>query len=91
MIILAENYGKENHYLCKAASLTTLTLDAMLEMANCSWCTRSLDDDTASLKRILTVLNLFSLPANQADYKQCVNMKTRISNLHREEQLGQHV
>ena len=37
MRMLAETYGKENHYLCKAASLPTLTLAAMLEMTNCRW------------------------------------------------------
>ena len=43
------------------------------------------------LKSVLSVLNICGLPANQADYEQCVNMETRIAMLLREEQLGQHI
>ena len=91
MKMLAETYGKDNCHLYKAASFPDLTPDTILEIINCIWCHRSLDDEPSSLKSILTVINFCGPPAKQSDYKQCVKMETRLDSSHREEQLGQHV
>ena len=91
MRMLSETHGKDRCYLCKEASLPILTPETILEIEHFSWCTRSLDEDPASLKSILIAWNFCGPPTNQADYKQYVNMETRLANSHREEQLGQHV
>ena len=91
MIMITTTYGKDNHYICKAASLPALTPETILEMINCSWRTRSLDNDPASLKSVITVLNFRGPPVNQGDYRRHVNMETRLANSCREEYLGQHV
>ena len=91
MRMLAETYGKDNYCLCKVSSLPALTPTNVIDMANCIWCHRSLDDEPSSLKSILTVINFCGPPAKQSDYKQCVKMETRLDSSHREEQLGQHV
>ena len=88
--MFAETYGKDNHYLFKAASLHNLSQTTILEMVNCSSFNWSLEDDPAILKSILTVLNSCGLPTNQADYWQCVNIHTMLVTLHREDQLGKH-
>ena len=44
MTMFAESYGKDSHCLFKAASLTTLTPATILEMVNCNWCNRRLEE-----------------------------------------------
>ena len=78
-------------YLFKAVSLPELISVTILEMSNCSRCARSLDEDSSSLKSVLTVLNWRGLPANKADYRQHVKMETRLATSFIEEQFGQRV
>ena len=91
MRILAETYGKNNHYLYKAASVPILTQATILEMAKCFWCHRRLDDDPDILKSVLTIVNFCGPPTNQSCYRQCVNMETILATSCREEQFGQHI
>ena len=79
MKMLAETYGKDNCHLYKAASFPDLTPDTILEIINCIWCHRSLDDDPASLKSVLTVLNLCGTPVNQVEFKQYVSMEIMLA------------
>ena len=53
MRMFTESYGKYNHYLFKEASFPALTPETILEIEHFSWCTRSLDEDPASLKSVL--------------------------------------
>ena len=83
--MLAEAYVKYNHYIYKSATLPTLTSETMLEIVNCSWLTRSLDEDLYSLKNVLTVLNFYNIHTNQEEHRQHVNMDTKLANSFREE------
>ena len=91
MRMFAETHGKDNYYLCKVESLPALAPAIILEMVNCNWCSRSLDEDPSSLKSVLTFLNFCGLPTNQVDYKQHVSMETMLAISLREDQLGQQV
>ena len=77
--MFAETCGREDYYLFKAAGLPTLTPVIILEIANYSWRTKSLDKDPSSLRSALAVLNFYSLPVNPVDYKQCINVETRLA------------
>ena len=57
-------------------------------MVNCNWCNRSLDDDSPSLKSILTVLNFCSLPINPVDHRDYVDMQASLATSQLEEALG---
>ena len=91
MKMLEETYGKDSHYLCKAASLPNLTPATTLEMEKFNWCIRSLDEDPTGLKSIITILNYCGPPADQEDCIKCVNMHNRLSNSHGEEHVCQYV
>ena len=51
----------------------------------------NLDDDPASLKRVLNVLNFYSPPVNQVDHRKCANMETILANSFRKEHLDQNL
>ena len=89
--MFTETYSKEKHYLCKVASLPALTPATIIKMTNYIWCITSLDEDSSSLNSVLTVLNFFDPPVNQADYRLNVSMETRLAMSLREEDLDKYV
>ena len=89
MTMFAEAYGNDTHCLFKAEILSTLTPVTILEMSNCNWYNRRLDEGYISLKSIITILNFCCPPTNPADYRRCVDIQTNLANSQREEALGQ--
>ena len=81
--MFAETYDNDIHYICKAVSLPTSTPATILEMLNCNWCNRILEDDPPILKKVLTILNFCGLPTNPVDHINHVDMQKK--SLHRRE------
>ena len=91
MLMFAENYGNDTHYLCKAASLPILIPATILEMLKYNWCNRSLDEVPASLKSIIKFLNLCGPPTNLVDPRNYVDMQAKLANSQRDGALGQYL
>ena len=91
MTTFTESYDKDNHYLCKEASLPTLTPGTILDMANYNWFNRILDDDPAILKNFLTILNVCDPPTNTSYHRNYVEMQTNLANSQIEEALVRHL
>ena len=78
MAMFANVCSQDSHYLSKVVSLPTLTLATTLKMVNYNWCTRSLDEDTSSLKSFLADLKFCNSPSNLVDSKLHVNVETTL-------------
>ena len=91
MKMIANTFDNNDHCVSIATKFPTTTSETIIHALNCIWLNKGLDENTHSMNKHLTVLNLHGPPSNPTEHLHYSSMNRSLATAHRECELNQKV